>query len=216
MIVDDAADTAQATVRGPVSDAEFIELVRAGKPLPEDITPKQKEYYERYSSSSAGRAAADSRGPSEEAAVDAPDADAERSEEEPDDEPGGAQVTGVTEVREVEIPVFNDDDEEEEPPKATAVDSDVQLPPFELSSKNRTSQVVQATPVASAPHRLPNDLGLLVSEEDDCFHHNKSWKGGCCTIQGNRACGFQGGNQQSCTFYKDMETGKAESRRGRF
>jgi hypothetical protein len=47
-----------------------------------------------------------------------------------------------------------------------------------------------------------NEAGVKYNKHaDDCYHLNSSWKGGVCTIQGNAACPFLGGNQRQCPHY---------------
>jgi len=203
--------------QGPLTDAEFMTLAKEGRPLPKEMTPTQKQWLERFQASSAGRA----RGiDQEEQPVEPADAQAEDQPDDDDDsEPQEqeAPATGVLPPREVQTPhpeeepdVEAEDDEEED-----ATEPAQKLPPFELPSKRPADRSDGPPPTARPSYRPPNDLGLFVSEEDDCYHHNKSWKGGCCTIQGNQACPFQGGNQHTCRIYKHIEEGRAEARQSR-
>lgn len=83
-------------------------------------------------------------------------------------------------------------------------------PDRSFPSKNRKTPAQLAVP-PSTLRNISNGVGLSITESDDCFHLN-SWRGGCCTINGNTPCSFLEGNQESCTAYLPKEIARTMRR----
>lgn len=80
-------------------------------------------------------------------------------------------------------------------------------PPAVIPSKNKENPLDKVEVAGFQRRRkMPNALGLLITAVDTC-HHLSGWKGGVCTVQGNKPCPFLG-SQQSCEAYLSREDGK--------
>lgn len=91
----------------------------------------------------------------------------------------------------------------------------VARPPLDLLSTHAgdLSPAQRGTPLSQRISM--NDLGLTPTDDDDCYHLNKSWKGGVCTISGNKPCPFLGGAQEACEIYVELEAGRQQFMRVR-
>lgn len=93
----------------------------------------------------------------------------------------------------------------------TQEDLDISLIPVSLPPGIPETKASLKNFVApSISTKSPNEAGIVVTAEDDCFHLNKGFRGGSCMAQANVPCPYAGGNQKLCSLYVEFEQGKMQ------
>lgn len=82
-------------------------------------------------------------------------------------------------------------------------------PDVEFPGSNPEDPRANLQPYVGTRQGQGNELGLVITNADNCFHLNKGWRGGVCVAMGNKPCPFLGGQQPTCDKYTTQKPARA-------